>query len=222
MKKRVLAVILTMVCVLASAIGVSAANSPSGKVTVIGEQAGYYKIREVDDKLVNEATGAKYAATDAINKYNASGKIADLGIQDKDVLKALEGKTDLTKVFDLHDERGGNPDANGIHRVPLYVPQLTENCEEDSVVVLHFREDGNNPAKWEILKDCTVDSKNKTVTVVSDHLSPIAIFATVKAGSGVGTSYPMGGTSSTWMLWTAVALVIVGSGVVVARKRKES
>ena len=217
MKKRVLAVILAMVCVLASAIGVSAANSPTGNVTVTESQKGYYQVRKGADEFHNDMTGVDYAATPAIEKYNASGKIEDLAIADATVLEALKGKTDLTKVFDLHDVNGGNK-VGGLHKVTLHVPQLTEQCKE--VVVLHFEEKAAGQGYWEILKDSTFDTKAKTVTVVSDHLSPIAIFATVDTSAGTGTSYPMAGTSSTWMLFAAAALVVVGSGVVVARKRK--
>ena len=122
--------------------------------------------------------------------------------------------TALTKIFDLHDVNGGKV-VEGKHRVVLKVSTLPDNCTD--VEVLHYSMDDK---KWELLEESTFDKANKTVTVVSDDLSPIAIYAkTSTGGSGQGTSHPTVGTSSTWMLYAAIALVAMGACVVVYQKK---
>ena len=66
-----------------------------------------------------------------------------------------------------------------------------------------------------------VDYTKKEIKAQFTDFSPVAIFATKTAtstGSGT-TSDGTVGTSSTWMLWAAAALVVVGAGVVVSQKK---
>ena len=223
MKKRVLAGILMMVCVLASVMSVSAA-SPIAAPTVstekgdnISNEAGKYIIREGNDAWVDDdETGNPIAVKDDIIAFNAGTKKLDDVLANYSAVKdALAGMTALTKIFDLHDVNGGNPLSDGKHRVVVKVSTLPDNCTD--VEVLHY---SMNDKKWELLEESTFDKANKTVTVVSDDLSPIAIYAKTSTPSGgQGTAHPTVGTSSTWMLYAAIALVALGAGVVVYQKK---
>lgn len=220
MKKRVLAGILMMVFVLASVMGVSAANSATADVTVVEDSKGYYIIRTGAEQFMDDK-GTQDTADDAfvsvkpdIDAYNAGTKtLAQLLANYSDVAKALEGKQALTTIVDLHDVDGGDPAADGKHYVTVKVPTLTDKCSD--VKVLHY---SMKDSKWEIVES-KVDVAKQIVTVISDDLSPIAIFANVSTGSATGTSPSTAGTSSAWMLWTAAALIVLGAGVVVSKKR---
>lgn len=222
MKKRVLAVILAMVCVLASAIGVSAANSPTADVTVIESQKGSYVIRTGNDKFVydkddqNPDNDEEISVKADIEAYNAGEKtLAQLLSSNTAVADVLKNKTALTQVFDLHDVNGGTPGSDNLHRVTLKVNTLTDKCSD--VKVLHY---SMKDSKWEILDKSTADIPNKTVTVVSDDLSPIAIFATVSTGTGSGTLSPdTAGTSSAWMMMAGAAVVVLGASIIATKKR---
>ena len=50
-------------------------------------------------------------------------------------------------------------------------------------------------------------------------MSPVAIYAEVVTGGAAGTSPSTVGTSSTWMLLVAFAIVAVGAGVVASQKK---
>ena len=214
MKKRVLAVVVAMVCMLASVMSVSAAKSPIADVTVSEPQKGYYVIRSEAEGFVDN-NGQVIAVKDEIVEFNAGEiKVEEL-VDNTAVLNALKDKTALTEIFDLHDVNGGDLDDDGYHRVTLYVNTLTDKCKD--VKVLHYNVDDN---EWEILDKSIVNIPNKTVTVVSKSLSPIAIFATVEAGEGTGeTLPPMGTTSTTWMMFAGAAIVVLGASVIATKKR---
>ena len=216
MKKRVLAVVVAMVCMLASVMSVSAAKSTTADVTVSESQDGYYIVRSEADGFVDD-NGQDIAVREEIEEFNAGEiKVEELIPEDNTtVLNALKDKTALTEIFDLHDVNGGDADADGYHRVKLHVNTLTDKCKD--VKVLHYNVvDG----KWEILDKSIVDIPNKTVTVVSKNLSPIAIFATVETGGETGeTLPPMGTTSTTWMMFAGAAIVVLGASVIATKKR---
>lgn len=218
MKKKILAGILIMVLSLAAVMGVSAAGSSEGSVTVVGQNSASYIIRTGADRFTDDRNNN----ADIVNKadilaYNAGTKTLAQLLGNSSVLSALNGKTDLTKIFDLHDVNGGaKAPGDNYHRVTLKVPALSNKCSE--VKVLHYSVEAG---AWEILDQSVVDIANKKVTVVTDDLSPIAIFAKVSGGSGSGQSPATGVQSSAWMIWTAAALVVLGSGVVIVRKKRQ-
>lgn len=220
MKKKILAGVLVMVFVLASVMGVSAAGSKDGQVSVTQPSANAgYVIREGRDKFLNDKGTSDtsddefIANKDEILAYNAGTLSLDNLLGNATAVKnALKGKTALTEIFDLHDINGGTP-VNGKHRVTINVPSLSSKCT--GVKVLHY---SMKDLKWETLDESTVDIAKKQVTVVSDDLSPIAIFATVSTGSGSGSSPATGMESATWMIFAAAAIVV--AGVVVTRKKR--
>lgn len=205
-----------MVFVLASVMGVSAAGSKDGQVSVTdpSSSAGYI-IRVGSEQFFNDNVTPAQALEnkDEILAYNAGTLSLDnlLG-NATDVKNALTGKTALTEIFDLHDV-GVVLTGNEKHRVTLNVPALSSKCSD--VKVLHY---SMVDEKWEILTESTVNISKKQVTVVSDDLSPIAIFATVSTGSGSGSSPATGMESAAWMILAATAIVV--AGVVVTRKKR--
>ena len=220
MKQKILAAILISAFAMSSVLGVMAANSSQGTPSVSENNKGYYIIRTgaeqfVDDNgTVDTSDDVVLENKDEILAYNAGTKtLKSLLTGYEDVYKEVEKKTALTPVFDLHDVNNGQM-VGGKHVVTINVPSMTANCSD--VKVLHYSMQDD---KWEILTESTADTAKKTVTIVSDDLSPIAIFATVNSGSGTGTSPSTGVESSyTWMI--AAAVILVATGVVVIRKRR--
>lgn len=205
MKKRLLAGIMMMVLVLASAMSVSAANSRTEPVYESGASVGKYTTNSKADAF----SDLKTEIQNIIKELNAK-KVTSLTA---DIQKQLEGKTLLSNFCDV--EPVGNHDActsRKYHEVELTVTTLTDKCSE--VVVLHYSEDR---AVWEVIKPIKVDG-NK-ITVKFTDLSPVGVYAKV-ADSAVGTAPTTEGVSSTWMMWTAMALIVLGAGAIVSQKKR--
>lgn len=194
------------IMVLASAMSVSAAGSRTEQVHTSGASVSYYTLddsenvfADLDDKV--EAT---------IKELN-NNKATSLST---DIQKALKGKTLLAKVFDLEPVgEHSKCTTQGYHEVELTVTTITDKCS--NIVVLHYSE---TRGEWETLTPVKVDG-NK-ITVRFKDLSPVAVYANVVGGTAVGVSPSTEGVSSTWMLWTAMALIVLGSGVVVSQKKR--
>ena len=209
MKKRVLAGMLMMILVLASAMSVSAANSRTENVYTSGESVSHYTLDDSDGVFAD--LDDKVEAT--IKELNAN-KATSLSL---DIQKALKGKTLLAKVFDLepvgdHSKCVGE-NGRGYHEIELTVTTITDKCS--NIVVLHYSE---TRQVWEIVKPVKVDG-NK-ITIQLKDLSPVAIYANVAGGTAVGVSPSTEGTSSAWMLYSAMALIVLGAGVVVSQKKR--
>lgn len=206
MKKRILAVMMMMVLVIASAMSVSAADSRTEEVHTSGASVGSYTLddsetvfADLDDKV------------EAVIKELNDNKATSLST---DLQKALKGKTLLAKVFDL--EPVGNHDKctkQGYHELELTVSTITDKCS--NIVVLHYSE---TRGEWETLTPVKVDG-NK-ITIRFKDLSPVAVYANVVGGTAVGVSPSTEGVSSTWMLYSAMALIVLGAGVVVSQKKR--
>ena len=209
MKKRVLAGIMMAAMMVASVMSVSAADSKTNEVDASKNEAGYTVEAEADTFKDLDAE-----AQTAIKDLN-DGKISDSIVADiKDIKTTLSGKKLVCSVFDLepfgdHEQC----DKDGFHTVKLNVPAL-KNCDPKSVVVLHYSEKN---AKWETVEILKIDGT--TITGKFYDLSPVAIYAKVTTGGAAGTSPSTVGTSSTWMLLAAVAVVALGAGVVATQKK---
>lgn len=212
MKKRVFAAILATTLVLASVMGVSAANSKEAGVTVTNKEdaADTYVIDEVDADDIEAVGGEEVIAN--LNE----GKVTDLP---KDIAKQLEGKTSISFVYDLSVKTGDHAQCaeQGYHEVTLVVDGLTKDIDKDSVRVLHF---DMKEEKWEVITPESVDLATKKVVVHFKSLSPVVVFAETVDSSAEGTSPSTEGTSSAWMLWAALAVVAFGSVVVAQKKNR--
>lgn len=232
MKKRVLAGIMMAAMMVASVMSVSAAGSKTEEVeveTILGNNAGYTVEAEADtfnyldditSKLPSDATDAKKAelkaaakeAQAAIVELNA-GKIPESVVADiADIKTKLADKKLVCPVFEL-EAYGNHPNCTNGHTLKLDVPSL-KNCDPKSVVVLHY---SVTRGYWEVVKDVNINGT--TLTGTFKDLSPVAIYAKVTTGGAAGTSPSTVGTSSTWMLLAAVAVVALGAGVVATQKK---
>ena len=213
MKKKVFAGLLMAVMVLTSVMGVSAANSTDANIKVEDTQSGHYEV-------VTGADEFKELKTENADVYNAvvgfnagTVKVEKMLESAPAVLKAIEGKAIIGDVFELVDVNGGKVNADGKHEITLSVPGLTTK----EVVVIHY---SYVKKAWESVTVKSVDLDKKTVTAVFDDLSPVAIYAKPASGGAAGTSPSTEGVSSAWMLYAAMALIVLGSGVVVYQKKR--
>lgn len=235
MKKRVLAVIMMAVMLMASVMGVSAAGSvvatPSvgttQKPSAENQNKGYI-IRTDENQFEIDDTNVDSKVHDVAHDYNEDADLnklfantpVDTQAEEEACVAskaAVKDMVPLTKIFDLHDINGGLPNAEGKHVVTLNIPGLTE--EHTKVVALHF---SNQRHIWEVISGdkVVVDHAKDTVTVTFDDLSPVMILANKGLTTDTDQKLPqMVGTSSAWMLWTAMALIVVGAGVVVSQKK---
>ena len=205
MKKKVLAGIMMAVMMMASVMCVSAAESKSDEVNSTGDSLKGYETDLVFD-------GVEDSVVATIKELNAD-KITSLSA---DIQKKLDGKSLVAEVFDLQTVEGSDHTACATtgHKVTLKVTSLTEKCSD--VVILHY---SKKAGAWEVIEPISVDYKNGTVTAIFKDLSPVAIYAKVATSGSTGTSPSTVGTSSTWMLLAAVAIVALGAGVVATQKR---
>lgn len=203
------------IMVVASVMGVSAAESIKAQIYVTESQKGYYTVVTDSSKEFANLKAADAAMYDLVTGFNKKTVKQDkmLEAAPATVETAVKGKGLMWKIFDLIPVNGGNP-VNGIHTVTLEVPMLTK--KNTDVAVIHFSEVDK---AWEVL-DAKVDYDNKTITIKSDDLSPIGIYAKNVKDSINGISPSTQGTSSAWMLWSAAALIVLGAGVVVSQKKK--
>lgn len=235
MKKRVLAGLLMSVMVLASAMSVSAAESKTQSVTggKTEDGSGSYtatvenpKFEELTEEAIKAnpnikeedkaaAIASAKAAATTIEKINKGETVSITTEIDKEI----KGKTLVQKFFDL-DEVGNHDKCHqpgNKHKVTLTVDALTTGWK--NIVVVHYSTDRT---LWETIKvaDKDVDYNAKTITFEIEDLSPIAIYADVVEGGAAGTSPSTEGVSSAWMLYAAMALIVLGSGVVVYQKKR--
>ena len=205
MKKRVLAVVMMMVLVLASALSVSAAPSKSEPVVESGASAGKFDIVTGAEEFKDVKTEVKTQIADLEAK-----KTVSLGTE---VDNAIKNKTMVTEFFDLvpDTDKAGTKD----YTVTIAISAMTTAWK--NVVVLHY---STVRGVWETLEVKNVDYDKKEVTFFAPDLSPIAVYADVVESGSTGTSPSTEGMSSTWMLWTAAALIVLGAGVVVSQKKR--
>ena len=207
MKKRVLAGIMMAAMMVVSVMSVSAAGSKTDEVEVSKDNTAGYTVEVKADTFKDLDADAQTAIKDLND-----GKISDSIVADiKDIKTTLSGKKPVCPVFDL-EPYGAHPNCTNGHTVKLNVPAL-KNYDPKSVVVLHYSE---TDKAWEVV-DANVSGTTLTATFKS--LSPVAIYAKVTTGGAAGTSPSTVGTSSTWMLLAAVAVVVLGAGVVATQKK---
>lgn len=190
MKKKVLAGIMMAVMMAASVMGVSAANSKTAEVYVSGNSANTYVVEAADDQNLK-------ASAEKVDAVSGKEIITTTAVYN---VKAIEGN--------------GTANGAGKYEVELTVSGLSSNCKD--VTVLNYN---TTSETWSVVTVSNVDYTNKTMVVALDNLGPIAIFASVTSGGATGTSPSTVGTSSTWMIMLALAVVAVGAGVVATQKK---
>ena len=88
-----------------------------------------------------------------------------------------------------------------------------------NITVVHY---STARTTWETFSGdkLKVDYDKKTLTFDVEDFSPFAIYADIVEEGSSGTSPSTQGVSSTWMLYAAMALIVLGSGVVVYQKKR--
>lgn len=224
MKKRIFGTILAAALVVTQAVSVFAAGSRTTQVTLVGDSAKYYEVREGTQETFADLAQSAPEVLEKILAVNAGTatlqSIADLA---PDLAKELEGKSLITKFFDLKPINGGIKTADGKYLVTLSVPALTEAAT--NVKLLHY---STERGLWEIVTPTDVDYSNKQITAEFLDLSPVAVIADVDeskatgtTGSTTGTS-PKTGVDSQWGAYLAGAVVFAGIAVIALRKTKKT
>ena len=209
MKKRVLAGIMMAAMMVASVMSVSAAGSKTEEVAVSESNTAGYTVEAKADTFKDLEAEVQTAIKDLNDgKEIPASIVADI----KDIKTTLSGKKLICPVFDL-EPFGAHPNCTNGHTLKLDVPAL-KNCDPKSVVVLHYSE---TRGYWEVVTEVNINGT--TLTGKFQDLSPVAIYAKVTTGGAAGTSPSTVGTSSTWMLLAAVAVVALGAGVVATQKK---
>ena len=189
---------------------------------------------EENFKHIEEATGqaltaekkeevkASYkAATDIIKKVDEGKQVGtDVKIDNGKIDKELKDKKVVKSFFDLHatgDKKDICYEEGKMHLVTIKVPGMTKNWK--NIVILHY---STIRTVWETITPKKVDYDKSLITFEVHDLSPIAIYADIveDAGNSAGKSPSTGSVSSAWMVWSAMALIVLGAGVVVSQKKR--
>lgn len=217
MKKRVLGTLLAAALVVSQAVTAFAAGSSTTNVTTSGEYAQWYEVTGTsrEDFAYLEDTEDGKKTLDLIMDINEGTKtLKDLAAAAPDIAAELEGKTLVTKFFDLTPINGGKPLADGSHKVTIKVPELTKAMV--NVKLVHY---STQRSLWEVITPSDVNYDSKQITAVFKDLSPVAVIADIDEskltdGEGTGTS-PKTGVKSVWGIYLAGAAVLLGVGTII-------
>lgn len=191
----------------------SIANSEDKKAAVV-EQYKKEKVEKMVESykeaavIIKKIDQEKKQAGSEV-KIDNGGKI-DKELKDKKVVKSF---------FDLHAtgvKKDICHDADAKHTITLGVPGMTKGWK--NIVILHY---STIRCVWETIVP-KVDYEKKTLTFEVQDLSPIAIYADIE-GEGADTDKEFaktGSVSSAWMIWSAMALIVLGTGAIVSQKKR--
>lgn len=228
MKKRIFGTILAAALVVTQAVSVFAAGSRTTQVTLVGDSASYYEVSEGTQENFSELAQSVPEVVKKILAVNAGTEtlqsISDLA---PELAGELEGKSLITKFFDLKPVNGGVKTADGKYLVTLSVPELTEALT--NVRLIHY---STERSLWEIVTPTDVNYKNKQITAEFIDLSPVAVIADVDESKAAGTSEstagtgtgiaPKTGVDSRWGAYMVGAAVLLGISAITFRRNKKT
>lgn len=233
MKKRILGTLLAAALVVTQAVSVFALGSKTTQATPSGESAGKYEMIEGTAENFAEVEAKAPEVVEkivAINEGNATLEsivelVEEQSPEQAEQLKTeLEGKTLVTKFFDLKPIDGGVKTDDGKYIVTFTVPNLTEALQD--VKVLHY---STERAVWEVITPDDVNYATKEITARFEDLSPVAV---IGKNTGAGTSgsensstgtAPKTGVASDWAVYAGVSVVLLGAAVFAfGRSRKRA
>lgn len=219
MKKKLFGTLLTAVLVVATTVSAFAAPSKTAQVTLVGDSVGKYETAEITQDSFQDLAQSKPEVVNKILAVNAGTEsLESIGEQAPDIAPQLEGKSLLTKFFDLTPVNGGVKNADGKYVVTLSVPALSDAASD--VLVLHYSTERN---LWEVITPSNVDVANKEITAEFEDLSPVAIIAKVDASAATDNavgSAPKTGVASDWAMYLGAAVVLLGAAGIVAKKSR--
>ena len=176
-----------------------------------------------EEKIKQVVESYKQAAViiKEVEKGKQIGAVEGVKINDK-VDKDLKDKKMVKTFFDLHatgDKKDICHDANETHTITISVPGMTKHWK--NIMILHY---STVRCVWETIVP-KVDYDKKTLTFEIQDLSPLAIYADIvedgaEAEKPAQTSPATGSVSSAWMIWSAMALIVLGASVVVSQKKR--
>ncbi len=210
MKKRVLAGLMMAAMVLASAMSVSAASKEK-PVEEVGSQKGVYEV-------IIPPTFGNNVSDDTKEKIEKLNKDESVSIS-TEVDKAIKGKKIVQTFFGLeavgtHQEC----DDRNYHAVTLKVDAMTTTWK--NITIVYYSAEGT---VWKTISGdkIKVDYDKKTLAFnIEEDMSLVAIYADKVEEGPTGTSPSTEGVSSAWMLYSAMALIVLGTGVVVYQKKR--
>ena len=173
--------------------------------------------------MIEKASKGELTAADFADAMEAWLEKADLPDEMKALAEAAikkireENLEFVTQFFDLKPVGNVQKNENNMYEPTIKVSQLTKNLE--NVNILHY---SLERATFEIIEPKKVDLENKTITFEVKDLSPMAILAdkdSIKEPGAVGQAPQTEGKASTWMLWAGAAIVLMGAGCIVYRKK---
>ena len=152
MYKKILTGMVVAVLMLGSVMGVSASESKKATISVSGDSESKYEIVEGADEF-SELKAQDDVMYDKVVEYK-EGKITskELIAGSADAVKALDGKTMITGVYDLALKEGVQ--AGEKHEVTLLVPALTDKVSD--VVVAYY---DIQAGAWKTIKPTAVNIK---------------------------------------------------------------
>lgn len=219
MKKRLLGTLLAAALVVTQAVSVFAAGSKTTQATPSGDSVGKYEMTEGTKENFSEVTSHK--VLDKILAVNeGTATLESIAEQAEELKTELQGKTLVTKFFDLTPVDGGVKTEDGKYKVTFTVPNLTESLK--NVKLLHYSTVRN---VWEVITPSDVNYTNKQITAEFTDLSPVAVIAEkigTAADSTTSTSgtAPKTGVSSDWGLYAGASVLLLGAAVVVLGRNR--
>lgn len=173
MKKRIFGTVLTVVLAAVQAVTGMAAGSRTAQVTLPGEYANYYEVREGTKETFAYLEADHPQVLEIILAVNAGEKdlthILELA---PELEEGLKNRILATPFFELKPINGGIVTEDGKYRVKFEVPSLTENMTE--VQLLHY---STVRSLWEIVEPEQVEYENKMIEAKFEDLSPVAVIA---------------------------------------------
>lgn len=215
MKKRLFGTLLAAALVVTQVVSVFAAGSKTTQATPAGESVGKYEMVEgTTENFAEVAEKAPEVVEKIVAINEGTAKLESIAEQAEQLKAELEGKTLVTKFFDLKAIDGGVKTEDGKYKVTFTVPNLTEALQD--VKVLHY---STQRAVWEVITPDNVNYSTKEITAQFEDLSPVAVIgkntgAGTSTDSTTGTS-PKTGVASDWILYAGASVVLLGAAVVV-------
>ena len=197
-------------------------------ITELSEEKKQEVVKEFKEKKVAKMVESYKAAEVIIKKIDQEKKQAGKEVKidnDGKIDKELKDKKIVKSFFDLHatgDKKEICHTDGSKHKVTISVPGMTKGWK--NIVVLHY---STIRCVWETIVP-QVNYDKKTLTFEVQDLSPIAIYADVEEdatdkapATDTDKELPKtGSVSSAWMIWSAMALIVLGSGVIVSQKKR--
>lgn len=191
----------------------------------LSEEKKQEVVKEFKEKKVKQMVESYVKAAEVIKKIDKEKKQAGKEVKIDNggkIDKELKDKKIVKSFFDLH-ATGAKKEIchtdGSKHKITIGVPGMTRGWK--NIIILHY---STIRCVWETIVP-VVDYDKKTLTFETYDLSPLAIYADIvedgaEAEKPAQTSPATGSVSSAWMIWSAMALIVLGAGAIVSQKKR--